>query len=83
LYKHIDRTRLVVNLKRADGAKLVFIAARGEIRSDGKPNNHRMYRLVNGKQAASFTNRSFYFREEQPVHIWKLNTIASCLVKVS
>lgn len=74
------RTRHVVSLERADGAKLVFIAARGAPRIDGKPNTHRMYRLVHGKEASHFTNHSFYFREE-PVHIWKRNTKASCLIK--
>lgn len=76
----IDRTRHVVNLKRADGSKLVFIAARGAVRMDGQPNTHRMYRVVHGKEASHFTDRSFYFREE-PVHIWKRNTKASCLLK--
>jgi hypothetical protein len=68
------RTRFLVTLERADGAKLVFIAARGSKRPDGAINSHRMYRL-NGHRT------SFNFTEEEN-DIWSKDTAASCLVKV-
>jgi len=65
------RNRLMVNLKGADGSPLVFLATRGQKREDGKPNQHRMFRLEERGPHGFFFNHVF--------GPWVRYTIASCL----
>jgi len=75
--KPTTRSRLIVPVRGADGSQLVFVAARGTPRTDGKPNVHRMFRLT----YAPTPKRKAYFEEVvQGASLWKRNTVASCAV---
>jgi FG-GAP-like repeat len=80
------RSRLVERLRGADGSELIFIATRGEPRSDNLTNVHRMYRHVKSTLDASATTanatahpNSFYF-EDVPGPWELMQTDATCLI---
>lgn len=68
------RHRIMTTLKSADNATLLAMATKGDRRADGKPNNHRIFKVVYTKEGV------FKFQELPHPRVWAKYTDATCLV---
>lgn len=67
------RHRIMTTLKAADNSTLLAMATKGDRRKDGKPNNHRIFKLVHAKG-------SFKFQELPGPRVWSKYTDATCFI---
>ena len=68
------RHRIMTTLQSSDNSTLLAMATKGDRRADGKPNNHRIFKVVYSDGG------TFQFQELPRPRVWAKHTTATCLV---